>query len=248
MTQREIKAKIKELNEEYFALENETRIAVERFVHETCGAEFYVPYFYLGGSFAVRHADQELNAFDARIDRLSFNGNDSKLKVSMAGKGEFEPGKGLNIEKEYIAFGEFIKNVCQIKDLLVNAAKKYDEFYKQHDELKSQLFTRPGYTNFDGEKTEWIYVDGCGGIELELTKDIMEYCYHSGSCDTDVATMLDIPGIRKQFDKIRDEVLIASLRECGIDEYDPTTATRRENEQWALWMACGNAADEGIFD
>lgn len=101
---------------------------------------------------------------------------------------------------------------------------------------------------FDNKDTRWVCVDGCGGIELELTDDIVYGCYHQGECDGDVEDAITIPEIRAQFDRISDEQLIRSLKECGIDGYDPETATRAQNERWALWMACGNADDDDVFN
>ena len=106
----------------------------------------------------------------------------------------------------------------------------------------------PQLTFFKDKDTRWVCVDGCGFITLELTEDIVNGCYHQGECDGDVNDAITLPGIRAQFDLISDEQLIRSLKECGIDEYNPETATREQNERWALWMACGNAADDDVFN
>lgn len=100
-------------------------------------------------------------------------------------------------------------------------------------------------------KLNYACVDGCGGIELGMTDEIANACYHSGSCDPNVEYYLDDHIIREQLDKITDERLIKSLNECGIDEYNPSEHTRRENEAWALFLAAANYKEDkaaGYFD
>ena len=122
------------------------------------------------------------------------------------------------------------------------------------DNLLVMLVNKEG--NYGWEKTypqklNYVAVDGCGFVNLGLTDEIANACYHSGSCDYDTEVYLDAPIIREQLDKITDEQIIKSLNECGIDEYNPSEHTRRENEAWALFLAAANYKEDkaaGYFD
>ena len=91
-------------------------------------------------------------------------------------------------------------------------------------------------------------VDGSGIIELEIPSYMVDVCYHQGVCDYDVEGALDDPCIRKQFDKISNKRLIESLSEVWDDAEEIRNSDRHTNEMRALWIACGNIADEQIAE
>lgn len=91
--------------------------------------------------------------------------------------------------------------------------------------------------------TQFIFVDGCGYIELELPVLCIQCCYHSGECDADCEHWIETEFIRNQFDAISDETLIKSLCEVWDDADAIKNADRKTNEIRALWIACGNAVD-----
>lgn len=121
--------------------------------------------------------------------------------------------------------------------------------------LSVYVYNDEGYFGWDDSyesvKLNYVAVDGCGFVSLGLTDEIANACYHSGSCDYDTEVYLDAPIIREQLDKITDEQIIKSLNECGIDEYNPSEHTRRDNESWLLFLAAANYKEEkamGYFD
>lgn len=121
--------------------------------------------------------------------------------------------------------------------------------------LSVYVYNDEGYFGWDDSyepvKLNYVAVDGCGFVNLGLTDEIANACYHSGSCDYDTEVYLDAPIIREQLDNITDEQIIKSLNECGIDEYNPSEHTRRDNESWLLFLAAANYKEEkamGYFD
>lgn len=135
MTTEEIKKEMDALNTSRQTIEELTRKKVEEYVCETCGSEFYVPYFYIG-SFAVCHVDQDLNAFTVHIEQLSLSYDDAKFKVSIASKGAFEIGEGCVFEKEYLAFADFIRGASHIKELVLDCYIKCNEMRDRYRELE----------------------------------------------------------------------------------------------------------------
>jgi len=121
--------------------------------------------------------------------------------------------------------------------------------------LSVYVYNDEGYFGWDDlyepVKLNYVAVDGCGFVNLGLTDEIADDCYHPGSCDDDIEVYLDAPIIREQLDNISDEQIIKSLNECGIDEYNPSENTRRDNESWLLFLAAANYKEEkamGYFD
>lgn len=90
-------------------------------------------------------------------------------------------------------------------------------------------------------------VDPCGYVELDIPLDVIETCWHSGECDDDIAIAMLIPIIKEQLSKIDNDTLIKSLCEVYDDEDYIVNATREQNEQRALWIACGNAQEDIAF-
>lgn len=95
--------------------------------------------------------------------------------------------------------------------------------------------------------TTYEYVDGNGYIELELSEEIIRLCSHNGDCDEDTKRCIQLPEIKNQFKNISDDTLFKSLREVLSDETDDEirNMTRETKEQYALWIACCNAMEEG---
>ena len=80
-------------------------------------------------------------------------------------------------------------------------------------------------------------------FEIDMTKKQAITCSHPGSCDLDVLIMLDNPKIKRQLNKISNELLAAELSEYGAwdgNELQDRTA----NEQRIVWIAAGNIIEE----
>lgn len=60
------------------------------------------------------------------------------------------------------------------------------------------------------------YVDNC--FEIELSRECVENCCHSGDCEEDCQRWIEILEIKKQFDKIPKERLINHILEYGCHE------------------------------
>jgi hypothetical protein len=79
-------------------------------------------------------------------------------------------------------------------------------------------------------------------FELKLTKAQAAQGSHPGPCDADVAELLKVPAIRKQFEKIEPEKIAAELQEYGA--WDETELQDTEaNKARILWIACGDIVD-----
>jgi hypothetical protein len=82
-------------------------------------------------------------------------------------------------------------------------------------------------------------------FEIELTRKQAAGASHSGACDDDVAALLTIPAIKRQLQKIPDEVLAAELQEYGA--WDETELSiRADNEARIIWIAAGDIAEEAL--
>lgn len=59
------------------------------------------------------------------------------------------------------------------------------------------------------------YIDN--GIEIELSRECVANCCHSGDCEEDCKRWIEIPEIKAQFDKVKKERLINHIMETGAD-------------------------------
>jgi hypothetical protein len=83
------------------------------------------------------------------------------------------------------------------------------------------------------------YFTGSGRIELQITKKQAAICSHSGDCENDVKYLLQMPEIKRQFNKINPALIADELREYGAwDETD--LQDHEQNKIRLLWIACGD--------
>lgn len=78
---------------------------------------------------------------------------------------------------------------------------------------------------------------------IQMTKDQALNVSHSGSCDSDVAYLLQDKKIIRQLKKISDDDLRAELKEYGAWDTEELN-NRSDNEARIVWIAGGNIADE----
>lgn len=87
------------------------------------------------------------------------------------------------------------------------------------------------------------YIDN--GIEIELSRDCVANCFHSGSCDVDCEAWVDVPEIKKQFDKVKKERLINHIIETGADhtQKELNKWSKKRLCIWVLWDMCATIYD-----
>ena len=100
----------------------------------------------------------------------------------------------------------------------------------------------------DNIPTTYEYVDEKGHIELELSEEIIRQCSDNWYTCENTKRCIQMPEIKSQFKDISDNTLFKSLREKF--PYETTDdeiryMTRETKEQYALWIACCNAIEEG---
>lgn len=86
------------------------------------------------------------------------------------------------------------------------------------------------------------WTSSSGRIELQITKAIASSCSHQGQCDDDVQACLELPAIKRQFNKLDPIVLANELREYGTWE-DDELLDHEANKQRLLWIASGDIVD-----
>jgi hypothetical protein len=87
------------------------------------------------------------------------------------------------------------------------------------------------------------YCTGSGRIELQITKKQAAIGSHSGACDQDINYLLQLPAIKRQFNKISPEIIAKELGEYGAwSEED--LQDHEENKARLLWIACGDILEE----
>lgn len=76
-------------------------------------------------------------------------------------------------------------------------------------------------------------------FELNITKEQAKIGSHQGKCDDDIAYLLTLPQIARQFKKISPADIAAELKEYGA--WDETELSDHEaNKARILWIACGD--------
>lgn len=80
-------------------------------------------------------------------------------------------------------------------------------------------------------------------FELQLTKKQALQGSHSGACDLDIANLLQVPSIKRQFKKIDPDKIRLELHEYGAwDEVE--LSNDQDNQSRILWIACGDIREE----
>lgn len=78
-----------------------------------------------------------------------------------------------------------------------------------------------------------------GRIELNITKSVAAQCSHQGQCDNDVIRCLNLPSVKKQFDKLSNDLIASELKEYGAWD-DDELQDIEGNKQRLLWIAAGD--------
>ena len=80
-------------------------------------------------------------------------------------------------------------------------------------------------------------------FELRLTKAQALQGSHPGTCDEDIKELLNVPGIKKQLDRIPAEDIKAELSEYGAWDEEELSDVE-QNRARILWIACGDVREE----
>jgi hypothetical protein len=81
-----------------------------------------------------------------------------------------------------------------------------------------------------------------GRIELSIPHGIESIGYHSGTCDSDIAELLELQPIKAQLSGIAPQVLSEELKEFGAWD-DLELSNHGDNLARILWIACGDLVD-----
>lgn len=99
---------------------------------------------------------------------------------------------------------------------------------------------------------EWAYFDTSRDkqpcFELMMKYGDAEACCHSGECDADCESVILLPYMRKQLDKLTDKQIEVAVREYGVEfeEYKGRDVPRHILELYLVWLAAGYIMDEGV--
>lgn len=97
------------------------------------------------------------------------------------------------------------------------------------------------------EKMFYGYINQ--SIEIELSKECIENCAHSGDCDEDTQRWVEIPEIKKQFDKVKKDTLIKHILEYGChEEKELKRWNKKQLSVWVLWSVCFDILDSEEFN
>jgi hypothetical protein len=80
-------------------------------------------------------------------------------------------------------------------------------------------------------------------FEIKITKAQARQGSHPGPCDLDIRDLLNVPAIRRQFEKIPAELIAAELLQFGA--WDGRELSDHEtNKARILWIACGDVSEQ----
>jgi len=89
---------------------------------------------------------------------------------------------------------------------------------------------------------ENYWASSCGRIELNLSLEHAARGYHSGSCDQDIAALMQLPEISGQLSALNPRLVADILQEYG--GWEPAQlANHVDNLERLLWIACGDLVD-----
>lgn len=94
---------------------------------------------------------------------------------------------------------------------------------------------------------KYIWADGSGRLEIELTMEQAEQGHHSGECYDDVKALTDIPEIKEQLEKLDISLVKETLKEYGFEGEEIDRYSDKEALIRILWLACGDITD-GAFE
>lgn len=80
-------------------------------------------------------------------------------------------------------------------------------------------------------------------FQIDLTKEDIDLCHHSGACDDDVYSVSQREYVVEQLDRIDKEALRAELKEYG--EWNSVElADDAENRRRVVWLAAADVQEE----
>ena len=99
------------------------------------------------------------------------------------------------------------------------------------------------------KKNDLFYAYINNSIEIELSRDCVENCCHSGECDEDCERWLEIPEIKSQFDKVGKTDLMLHILEYDCHEAKELDEwSKKKLAIWVLWSLCGDIFDSEEFN
>ena len=84
-----------------------------------------------------------------------------------------------------------------------------------------------------------------GEIELEMTLEQARSVSHQGRCDEDVEFLVTVPKIKRQLDKIPNELIAKELAEYGAWD-DEELQDNDDNRLRLVWIAGCDIAEEHV--
>jgi hypothetical protein len=86
------------------------------------------------------------------------------------------------------------------------------------------------------------WTESSGRLELALSSDQAARGYHSGACDSDIAALMQDPGVSAQLLAFDPLLVAAALKEYGAwDSLE--LENHAANLERLLWIACGDLVD-----
>lgn len=90
------------------------------------------------------------------------------------------------------------------------------------------------------QETKAAYFNYIGSIELPIS--VAQACSHSGPCDMDIQTCMELPEVKAELSEIDPVQLIKELKEYGA--WDSNELSNHEdNLARILWLAAGDICD-----
>jgi len=135
-------------------------------------------------------------------------------------------------------------------DSTVNSLVCSLELYKDRGEFDGTIKSakkclRQADYEIEKGKTLKYFTTGSGQIELSINYDDAFEGHHSGQCEQDIYMLMKLPYIKDQLKKIDKNLLIAELKEYGIEA---NNKSHKENLGMMLWLACGDITEREEFD
>lgn len=96
----------------------------------------------------------------------------------------------------------------------------------------------------DPESMHFGYFDGLRGNGIEMTYEDALSGSHQGSCDEDVAYLVQKPAIAAQLDAIGADAIRAGLKDSGAYDAEEL-ADDEQNRHRAVWFACCDIRENG---
>lgn len=141
----------------------------------------------------------------------------------------------LQIGHMYRAYGDGTK---EVQEMFFRARSMEEAKNKVKEVFKNATFLHPE----EEEEQKW-YTSSSGQVEISMPLEQAQGASHSGDCEADVNSLLELPEIKAQLSRISDADLKETLKEYGAwDEEE--LKDRKANEQRIIWLAAGDIAEQ----